>query len=151
MFLGDFEHSLDEKNRVVLPSPFRRGLADQVLEDCFYLVPSDGDQCLELHPRASWERYVQDLKERHDLADAEWREFLRDLYSSACELQLDKQYRFPVPDATKSAAGIDREVYFVGMGEFVEIWDRGRWVERREARKGKRRTPSSAKVERRDA
>ena len=143
MFLGDFEHSLDEKSRVVLPASLRRGIAEEALQDRFYLVPSDEDECLEFHPRDSWERYVAELKVGHDYGNRAWRNFLRDLYSSASEIQLDKQYRFLVPEASRKAVGIQRDVYFVGLGDFVELWAKDRWQERKKQRAGKRQTPSS--------
>jgi MraZ protein len=142
MFLSDFEHSLDEKNRVVLPSPYRRGFAEEALQGRFYLVPSDEDECLELYPQECWEKHVTNLKTEHRFGSREWREFIRDFYSSASEIQLDKQYRFILPEASKNAAGIRRDVYFVGLGEFMEIWAKERWLARKEERKGKRKTPS---------
>jgi MraZ protein len=142
MFLGDFEHSLDDKNRVILPAPLRRGITEDELQDRFYLVPSDEDECLELHPRRSWDQYVTDLKDRYDWGDRTWRDFLRDLYSTACEIQLDKQYRFLLPETCKKAVAVQKDVYFVGLGEFVEIWSKERWEGRRVKRAGKRITPA---------
>lgn len=143
MFLGDYEHSLDDKNRVVLPSQLRRGIPEEHLHDRFYIVRSDEDECLELHPRESWDEFVGELKQNRDRGHRPWREFLRDLYSSASELQLDKQYRFLVPEANKNAVGIDKDLYFVGMGDFIEIWARDRWEKRCTERAGKRVTPST--------
>ena len=143
MFLGEIEHSLDDKNRVVLPAPLRRGIAEESLLDRFYVVPSDEDECLELHPRQSWESYVATLRTRHSFGDRTWRDFLRDLYSAASEVQLDKQYRFTIAEATRKAAGVERDVYFVGLGEFVEIWDKEKWEARRQKRAGKRQTPAT--------
>ena len=144
MFLGDYEHSLDDKGRVVLPAALRRGIAEDALKDRFYLVPSDEDECLELHPRESWERFVAELERRHQLGVRSWRDFLRDLYSTSTELQLDKQYRFMVPEASKNAVGIERDVYFVGLGDFIEIWSKANWQKRREQRRGQRKTPVAA-------
>ena len=142
MFLGEYEHALDDKGRIILPAPLRRGIAEEALKDRFYLVPSDEDECLELRPRASWEGFLAELKGSLTFGDPAGREFLRDLYSAASEIQLDKQYRFLVPEARKRAVGIeDGEVYFIGMGDFIELWSRPRWEKRREVRAGKRKTP----------
>jgi MraZ protein len=142
MFLNEFEHTLDDKSRAVLPAQHRRGVSEEALQDRLYLVPSDRDECLELYPRESWEKHIEELKSRRRFGDREWKEFLRDFYSSASEIQLDKQYRFGIPEASKIAAGIQRDVYFVGLGDYVEVWSKERWLARKKSRVGKRSTPA---------
>ena len=142
MFLNEFEHSLDEKSRAVLPAQHRRSVSEEALLERLYLVPGDGDECLELYPRESWDRHIEKLKSRQRFGDQDWKEFLRDFYSSASEIQLDKQYRFAIPEASRNAAGIQRDVYFVGLGDYIEVWAKERWLARKKGRVGKRKTPA---------
>lgn len=135
MFLGQFEHSTDDKNRVVLPSALRRGIPDQDVERGFVLVPNEQNECLELHPMDAWERRIADLERTHDVhRDYAAREFFRDYSGRASRVQCDGQGRFLIPEALRDAVGIVRDVRFVGMIRFVEIWSSERWSSRERGR-----------------
>ena len=144
MFLGTSEHSLDDKNRVVLPLGFRRDISDDKLREGFVLAAGSENKCLELHFREDWRAYIQKMEARYTPDDMDGQEFLRDLHSSAVEVQLDKQYRFLIPDGRKEEAGIVRDVFFVGMNKKIEIWSKDRWQERQKARKGLMRVPPAS-------
>ncbi len=142
MFLGQFEHSTDDKHRVVLPSALRRGMPDQEMERGFVLVPNEQSECLELHPMEAWERRIDDLERTHDVhRNYSAREFFRDYSGRASRVQCDGQGRFLIPEALRAAVGIDREVRFVGMIRFVEIWPSARWLDR-ERERGDQKTGS---------
>jgi MraZ protein len=146
MFLGEYAHSLDEKNRVVFPLALRKHLPDQKLEEGFVLAAGTLNRCLDLHPKAEWRAHVETFERRHAPEDEEAQEYLRDLLSSAVEIQLDKQYRILLPEARLAEAGIGREVIFVGMSKKIEIWPRASWEARRTKRKGQMKQPPATDV-----
>jgi MraZ protein len=141
MFLGEYEHSLDEKNRVVLPSNHRKEISEEKLAKGFVLARGSMSQCLDLHPKGEWLRLVRHLEGLYPYEDEEAQEYLRDLFSSAEEVQLDKQFRFVIPDARRLEVGIEKDVFFVGNSRKIEIWPKERWEARRGERRGKFRPP----------
>ncbi len=125
MFLGEFEHTTDPKHRVVLPSPLRREVE---LQRGFVLVPEEKNECLELHPFEAWERRVADLEKDHDVhRDRTARAYFRRYIGRAQRGQCDNQGRFLLPEVLRRAVGIDRDVRFIGMVHFIEIWSAERW------------------------
>ena len=141
MFLGEYEHSTDDKHRVVLPSALRRGIPEEQIEQGFVLVPNEQNECLELHPMGAWEKRVDDLESTHDVhRDYGAREFFRDYSGRASRVHCDSQGRFLIPEALRRAVGIEREVRFVGMVRFVEIWSSKGWLVRQKRRGDKRVT-----------
>lgn len=141
MFQGEYEYTLDDKNRVVLPASLRKGVPDRKLDEGFTLVIGKRAQCLELHPMEEWTNRIVRQQALYSDDNEEAEEYFRDILSSAYEVYLDKNYRFVIPEARKIDASIGREVVFVGMWERIELWDRKRWLERRTARVGKQVLP----------
>ena len=134
MFFGLFEHSLDDKNRVVLPLGLRKGLSDETLSKGFVLAAGMRNQYLVLLPTGEWEAYQKALEAKYDTDEQEVDDYLTDLFSSAVFADLDKQYRFTIPDSSRKVAGIGRDVCFVGRGRKVYIYARERWEERQRTR-----------------
>src|SRR4249920_1007112 len=145
MFLGTYEHALDDKNRVVLPAGLRKYISEAKLQEGFVLAAGTRNQCMELHPMAEWLDHVRGLEGRYPPEDEEAQEFFRDLLSSAVEVQLDKQFRFLIPDARRVEAGVERDVYFIGMSKKIDIWPKDRWDGRKAGRQGLIRAPSPAR------
>src|SRR6266498_2235918 len=104
MFLGEFEHLVDEKNRLTLPAKFREALADGVV------VTRGMDGCLSAYPLSQDDRMMQ-----------------RYFFSAAAEAKLDKQGRVMLPAALIEHAGLGREVIVAGVYDHLEIWDRAAW------------------------
>ena len=118
LFVGRFEHSLDTKNRVVLPAPFRR-----VLDDGGYLA-KDRDGCLALMTAARFEEEADRLLAGAE-DDAEQRNVVRWFASAASDIRPDAQGRIVVPPTLKEHAGLDRECVIIGALDKIEIWGRG--------------------------
>jgi MraZ protein len=143
MFKGEFEYVLDDKNRVVLPASLRKDVSDEKLTEGFILVIGRKAQCLEIHPKRDW---MQRIERQHDLYsddDEEAEEYFRDIISSAFDVELDKNYRFVIPEARKKEARVGKEVVFIGVWKRIEIWDKERWLERKNARAGKQSPPKA--------
>ena len=123
MFLGEYQHSLDAKGRIILPSKFRGLLADGCV------LTRGLDKCLAVYPPQEWESVSARLRESSQ-SNRQVRDFLRIWYASAVEEEPDKQGRITVPEHLREYAGLEREVTVTGRGEFAEIWSRTAWGQR---------------------
>ena len=123
MLLGEFEHSLDDKNRLTLPAKFRPAFADGVV------VTRGMDGCLDLYTRDAWARFVGERLQGLDPFSREARQMSRFLFAGASEQELDGQGRLIVPPALVDHARLGREVVVAGVSDHVEIWDRAAWRE----------------------
>jgi MraZ protein len=147
-FLGKFEHGLDDKNRVVLPQGFRKQLTPGELAEGFVLVAGRHNQYLELLPMQEWARLEKKLEEAYPFGDAAAEDYSMDLHASVVNVELDKQFRFLIPDSSRDLAGIEREVCFIGMGKKVVIWARERWEKRQRDRRESMAPPPVMRGER---
>ncbi len=120
MFVGTFEHSLDEKGRVVLPSAFRAQLAERG-----YL--SQLDTCLGLWTEEGFADVTERLtgKIREGLAP---QGALRSFAANAHEVRPDSQGRITIPQRLRTFAGLDRDAILIGNVGRAEIWDASRWA-----------------------
>ncbi len=123
MLLGEYEHTIDDKNRLTLPAKFRRAFADGVV------VTRGMDGCLYAYTRADWERLVETRLAQLDPLSKEARTMMRFFFSAASEAEPDKQGRVLVPPALAQHAGLGREVVVAGVHDHLEIWDRAAWRE----------------------
>lgn len=130
VFAGNYELSLDDKGRVVLPLGLRKCIKEnreETLDKGFLLVPGDGNKYLELYPTDEFEQYVRTLGARYLPEDEAGQNYLRRFTSSATPIELDRQFRFIVPEKHKTSASLERDVCFVGRTTKIEIWSKARW------------------------
>jgi MraZ protein len=120
MFIGEYEHTLDEKKRVSLPKAFRAGLGKKMV------VTRGLDNCLFVYSRAAWEKVAAKLQEL-SFAQADTRGFNRFILSGAVEVEADGAGRILIPEHQKQFAGLKKEVVFGGVSDRVEIWDAALW------------------------
>jgi MraZ protein len=123
MLLGEYAHTIDDKNRLTLPAKFRDGFADGGV------VTRGLDGCLYLYSRDEWERLVQSRLAELDPLAEEGRLMQRYFFSAAAEAEPDKQGRIMVPAALIEHARLGREVVVAGVYDHLEIWDRAAWRE----------------------
>ncbi len=121
MFLGEHEHSLDSKGRVILPARYREALAQAY-------VAGERDGCLSLWPPEDFAVRAEEMRERAR-ASAGGRRVARAFFSNAEVATPDRQGRIAIPPKLRAFAGLDREVVICGQFDHVEIWDAGRWAE----------------------
>jgi MraZ protein len=121
MLLGEFEHTLDDKNRLTLPAKFRADMADGVV------LTRGLDSCVEAYPLADWTALVEQQLAGLNSLSRESRKLERFYYSGAVEAQPDKQGRVMLPPSLLEHAGLGREVVVIGMRGRIEIWDRAAW------------------------
>jgi transcriptional regulator MraZ len=121
MLLGEFEHTIDDKNRLTLPAKFRQALSGGLV------ITRGMDGCLYCYPQAGWERLVEGRLAGLDPLSREGRMMHRPFFAGASEAEPDKQGRVPVPASLAKEAGLKREVVVAGVGDRLEIWDRAAW------------------------
>jgi MraZ protein len=121
VFLGEYEHTLDDKNRLTLPARFR----DAFVEGGIVTRGMDG--CLAVFTREGWERFVSVRLEGLDPFSKEARQIQRFYFSAAAEAEPDRQGRVMIPAALIQHAKLAREVVVAGVRDHVEIWDRAAW------------------------
>jgi MraZ protein len=121
MLLGEFEHTIDDKNRLTLPAKFRQALSGGLV------VTRGMDGCLYCYPRTEWEGLVEGRLTGLDPLNREGRLMRRYFFAGASETEPDKQGRVLLPATLAKSVGIDREVVIAGVGDHLEIWDRKAW------------------------
>ncbi len=123
MLVGEYDHTIDEKNRLTLPAKFRQAFAGGLV------VTRGMDGCLYVFPREEWEASVEARLAELDPLSKEGRLMQRYFYSGAAEADPDKQGRVMVPTALSEHAGLGRDVVIAGVRDHLEIWDRAKWRE----------------------
>lgn len=126
MFQGKFEHTLDDKGRLAIPSPFRRKLEGEDAERESALTVTISDQCLAAYPREEWEKKLEMLAKLNQL-DPKVMAFKRIFVGCAQECPLDKAGRILLPQDLRRDARIARDCVVVGQLDKLEIWGAERW------------------------
>jgi MraZ protein len=121
VFLGEYEHSIYEKNRLTLPAKFREAFADGGV------VTRGMDGCLMVFTKDAWEGFVTLRLEGLDPFSAEARQLSRFIFSGAADAEPDRQGRIALPAALVKHAKLAKEVVVAGVRDHVEIWDRASW------------------------
>jgi MraZ protein len=121
MLLGEYEHTLDDKNRLTLPAKFRQALGGGVV------VTRGMDGCLFVFTRGDWDEFVSARLEGLNPFTKEARQMSRFMFAGATETELDKQGRIMVPPALLEHARLGRDVVVAGVRDHVEIWDQAAW------------------------
>lgn len=120
MFIGEYKHSIDNKNRLIIPSKYRDDLGQ------VFMLTKGLDHCLSIYPYSEWTIFEQKLKNL-PLTNQNARRFTRFFLSGAVECKIDKQGRILLTSALKDYAGVEKDVYFIGMGDRIEIWSSAEW------------------------
>lgn len=120
MFMGEYQHTIDEKGRMIIPSKFRDDLGSS------FVVTRGLDQCLFVYPLSEWEVLEQKLKAL-PLMKSDARAFTRFFFSGATECELDKQGRVNIPNNLREHAKLDKECVVIGVSNRVEIWSKSMW------------------------
>lgn len=120
MFIGEYRHNIDDKNRVTIPSKFREDLGD------VFVLTKGLDNCLFIYPYKEWSAFEEKLKNL-PLTNQNARKFARFFLSGAVECNVDKQGRILIPTPLRNYSGIIKDVYFIGMSNRIEIWSSSEW------------------------
>lgn len=122
VFLGEHQHTLDDKGRVILPASFRAKLAGGVV------LTVAKNRCIDVFPYSEFERRVLQLQEEVEAGTAELSD-LRVFSAKAFEQVPDSQGRVTIPPALREYARLDRDLTVTGAVRSIQIWDREAWGE----------------------
>ncbi len=120
MFMSEYNHTIDAKGRLIIPSKFREALGEE------FVVSKGMDGCLFVYANDDWNAFEQKLTSL-PLINKEARQFARFFLAGAAQVEVDKQGRILLPAALREFAGIDKDVVLVGVGSRIEIWSREKY------------------------
>ena len=120
MFIGEYQHSLDPKNRASMPSKFREKLGDS------FVITKGLDNCLFIYSLQEW-RTVEEKLKNLPMTNKDARAFVRFFFAGASECDLDKQGRMLIPGNLKEYANIDKEIVIIGVSTRIELWSKEEW------------------------
>lgn len=120
MLIGEFEHSLDAKGRLIMPAKLREDIGER------FVVTKGLDGCLFAFSITEWTNFEEKLKTL-PLSNKNSREFTRFFLSGATECEIDKQGRFLIPNNLRQVANLEKEVIIIGVGTRIEIWNKDKW------------------------
>lgn len=121
MFIGEYEHNVDVKGRVIMPAKLREDIGDK------FIITKGLDGCLFAYSQSEWANFEEKLKSL-PLAQKNARNFVRFFLSGAVECEIDKQGRFLIPANLREHANLDKEIVIIGVGTRLEIWNRELWT-----------------------
>ncbi len=122
MFIGEYQHSIDAKGRIIVPSKFREELGYK------FILTKGLDNCLFIYSMEEWTKFQERLSTL-PMASKEARTFVRYFFSGAVECEIDKQGRLTIPQNLREHAKIDKEVVTIGVMSRVEVWSKQQWEE----------------------
>lgn len=120
-FFGEYEHTVDSKGRIILPSKLREGLKEGLV------VTRGLDDCLAVYSLSGWEREEKKIQE-FPSTKRKSRDYARLFFSGASPGKLDKLGRIFIPEYLRKHAHLTRDVAIIGASTRLEIWDRIRWI-----------------------
>lgn len=122
MLIGEYEHSLDAKGRLIMPSRLREDIGEK------FIVTKGLDGCLFGFSQKEWKNFEEKLKTL-PLTNKNARDFVRFFLSGATECDIDKQGRFLITGNLREYAHMEKEVVIIGVGARIEIWNKEKWKE----------------------
>ena len=120
MFIGEYRHTFDPKNRISLPAKFRKELGASVV------VTRGLDHCLFVYPKAAWKKEAARIAV-HSTGSAAGRGLSRLMLAGASEAEVDSAGRILVPDYLKAFATLSVKSVIAGVSDRIEIWDESAW------------------------
>lgn len=120
MYMGEYNHSIDTKGRMIIPSKFREALGDE------FVVTKGLDGCLFVFDQTEWSAFEEKLKSL-PITNKEARQFVRFFLAGAAAMEVDKQGRILLPGVLREFADITKDVTLIGVGSRIEIWSKERW------------------------
>ncbi len=120
MFMGEYNHSIDPKGRLIMPAKFREELGPK------FIITKGLDGCLFVYTMSDWDKIVKQLQDKPNTS-REARRFSRFLIGGATECETDRQGRIHIPQTLAKYAGLEKDVVLVGLPTRIEIWNSEKW------------------------
>ena len=122
MLMGEYQHKMDTKGRVIIPAKFRAELGEN------FVATRGLDNCLFVYPMEEW-NILQDKLTSLPITSKEARSFVRFFFSGATECELDKQGRISLPTNLRNYADLNKQIVIIGLGSRIELWADENWNE----------------------
>ena len=122
MFMGEYNHTIDAKGRLIIPSKFRELLGEE------FVLTRGLDGCLYIYPMDEWESFEMKLRSL-PLTNKNARTFSRFFVAGATTCELDRQGRILVPQTLREFAGLEKDVVLSGNLNRIEVWSKEKWNE----------------------
>ena len=129
MFVGEYNHTIDEKRRISMPAKFRPEL------DGGAVITIGFDNSLVVYPTVEWQEFSKKWGNL-PLSREEARRFSRIMLAGAAQIEFDKLGRFLLPENLKKHAGLDKNAVVIGLFNRIEIWNKDEWEEYKEKARG---------------
>ncbi|MCD2255318.1 division/cell wall cluster transcriptional repressor MraZ [Agrilactobacillus fermenti] len=120
MLLGEYQHNLDAKGRLIIPAKFRKDLGQE------FILTRGLDGCIFGYPLSEWQKLEAKLTQL-PLNKKDARTFVRFFYSAATEATFDKQGRINLPQTLITHAKLEKSCVLVGVSNRIEIWNAVQW------------------------
>ena len=120
MLIGEYEHSLDVKGRMILPAKIREDMGEK------FIVTKGLDGCLFGFSQTEWISFEEKLKTL-PLTNKNARDFVRFFLSGATECEIDKQGRFLIAGNLRQYSSLEKDAIIIGVGTRIEIWNKEKW------------------------
>ena len=120
MFIGEYQHSIDAKGRIIVPSKLRCDLGER------FVLTKGLDNCLFIYTLEEWKNFEEKLKAL-PLTNINARKFVRFFFAGAVECEADKQGRILIPNNLREYAELLKETVFIGVSNRVEVWNKENW------------------------
>ena len=122
MLIGEYEHNLDEKGRLIMPAKLRDDMGEK------FIITTGLDGCLFGFSMSEWQKFEDKLKSL-PITNKNARNFTRFFLAGATECELDKQGRFLISAKLRTTASLEKEAVIIGTGTRIEIWNKAKWEE----------------------
>ena len=122
MLIGEYEHSLDAKGRLIMPAKLREDIGEK------FIITKGLDGCLFAFSLEEWKNFEQKLRAL-PISNKDARAFSRFFFAGAIDCEIDKQGRFLISSNLREFAGLTKDVVIVGMDSRLEIWSKDKWTE----------------------
>ena len=119
MFMGEYNHTIDAKGRLIVPAKYREELGET------FVITNGNDGCLNIYTEEAWETFLGKLQLLPSNRDK--REIIRAFVSQANPVELDKQGRILIPPALREHAELKKDVVLAGAIDKIEVWDKDNW------------------------
>lgn len=120
--MGEYNHTIDAKGRLIIPAKFREALGEE------FVLTKGLDGCLSIYPMDEWKIFEEKLKVL-PLTDKNARAFVRFFVAGATSCELDRQGRILVPGTLREFAGLEKEVVLTGNLTRIEVWSKEKWIQ----------------------
>ena len=121
MLIGEYEHSIDTKGRLIMPAKLKEDIGDS------FVITKGLDGCLFAYSKKEWQNFEEKLR-TFPLTNKDARALMRFFLAGAMECEIDKQGRFLIAGNLREFAGLEKEVVVIGVLDKIEIWSKDKWL-----------------------